>query len=521
MKSLTAMQAASWVGRQSPVALGGVAAHLYAEFDGAITDVPRLTQAVDALFRRHPMLRLQVSAEGEPQIADKATSLTVDDLQTTPAAHIPALLAQKRQRMETQQLLLEQGRPCEISLTLLPNQSSRLHIDLDMIAGDAQSFRLLVEELALRYHAPDTPVDVDTHVQQTHHDDPTLQARREQDRNWWRAQLATLPPAPAIPHLDGECRSERMARMLTCEQSLALRRCARRHHLTLSALFLAVFTLAIAEGFKQRRFRLNVPTFFRDPEIAGSETLIGDFTDLLLFSAELNADESLLDTCHRTMQQLHERLSHGSYSGVNVMRDLSRHHGTLQYSPVVFTAGLGIAGRTLFSERVDSLFGPLSWVISQGPQVALDAQIADVADGTLINWDVRADAFPPGMLEQMLTRYHQMLVTLAEQPDRLSDPVARWLQPPGSDKDAPVLQLLLVLARRMDPSVTPEAQDPVSANAYATLAGFINRYLPGVALTPEDACPDWQTLAALISQRVGDRADEMARHLLSILNKQP
>lgn len=31
MKSLTPMQAASWVGRQSPQALGGVAAHLYAE----------------------------------------------------------------------------------------------------------------------------------------------------------------------------------------------------------------------------------------------------------------------------------------------------------------------------------------------------------------------------------------------------------------------------------------------------------------------------------------------------------
>ncbi|VEI64439.1 Phenyloxazoline synthase MbtB [Serratia fonticola] len=40
MKSLTPMQAASWVGRHSAQALGGVAAHLYAEFDGTITDIP-------------------------------------------------------------------------------------------------------------------------------------------------------------------------------------------------------------------------------------------------------------------------------------------------------------------------------------------------------------------------------------------------------------------------------------------------------------------------------------------------
>ena len=42
--------------------------------------------------------------------------------------------------------------PCDISLSLLPEGRSRLHVDLDMIAGDAMSFRLLMEDLTAFYH---------------------------------------------------------------------------------------------------------------------------------------------------------------------------------------------------------------------------------------------------------------------------------------------------------------------------------------------------------------------------------
>ncbi|MEX0634856.1 hypothetical protein M8494_35815 [Serratia ureilytica] len=58
----------------------------------------------------------------------------------------------------TQLLPLEQGVPCDISLSLLPEGRSRLHVDLDMIAGDAMSFRLLMEDLtAFYYQCPPAP----------------------------------------------------------------------------------------------------------------------------------------------------------------------------------------------------------------------------------------------------------------------------------------------------------------------------------------------------------------------------
>lgn len=49
MKEMTAMQAAYWLGRQHDCLLDGVAAHLYAEFDGQALNRQALTQAVRAL----------------------------------------------------------------------------------------------------------------------------------------------------------------------------------------------------------------------------------------------------------------------------------------------------------------------------------------------------------------------------------------------------------------------------------------------------------------------------------------
>ncbi len=62
---------------------------------------------------------------------------------------------------------------------------------------------------------------------------------------------------------------------------------------------------------------------------------MGDFSDFLLFSGEIRPSMSLLHHAQETMAQLHERVSHGNYPGVSIMRDLSRQHGNLQYSPIV------------------------------------------------------------------------------------------------------------------------------------------------------------------------------------------
>src|SRR5690606_15646778 len=55
---LAPMQHAYWIGRSDSHAYGGVAAHLYIEFDGGDLEPERFRTAVTTLLLRHPMLRV-------------------------------------------------------------------------------------------------------------------------------------------------------------------------------------------------------------------------------------------------------------------------------------------------------------------------------------------------------------------------------------------------------------------------------------------------------------------------------
>ncbi len=78
--ALAPMQHAMWVGRQDNQQLGGVAGHLYVEFDGGPIDPERLRTAATALARRHPMLRVRFLPDGTQRIipADQSGAFPVD-----------------------------------------------------------------------------------------------------------------------------------------------------------------------------------------------------------------------------------------------------------------------------------------------------------------------------------------------------------------------------------------------------------------------------------------------------------
>ncbi|MCL2897271.1 amino acid adenylation domain-containing protein [Brenneria tiliae] len=434
MKELTPMQAASWVGRRSGQHLGGVAAHLYAEFDGAGLDIHRLERAVGRLYQHHPMLRLRITPEGRQTIApldERRHRLRIDDWRDAAPPDGARYLDAKRRSLSTQRLALEQGQASDISVSLLPDDRCRLHVDVDMIAADAPSFRILLEELARFYHRPPAAADAADAAYFRYLDrmraDESLQRRYRRDKRWWRQRLADIPPAPPLPQngAAGECRSDRLAARLTPAERRSLEKTARARHLTLTTLFLCAFAGVLASSNGVTRFRLNVPIFHRPPYVDGVERIIGDFSDLTILDVEYSPGASLAAFCRQTAPRLAQLLSHSHYPGVNVLRDLSRRHGGVQLAPVVFTSGLGLPGGRLFSDAVLQTFGEMNWVISQGPQVALDVQAVDVHDGVLLNWDIRLDCFPQPAVGRLFERYLNLLRRLARSPEALHQPLER------------------------------------------------------------------------------------------------
>ncbi|BCI87019.1 hypothetical protein NIIDMKKI_22250 [Mycobacterium kansasii] len=63
-------------------------------------------------------------------------------------------LAELREAKTHQRLHIEDGQVIDITLTRYGDNHSRLHLDIDMLAGDAMSYRVLVSDLAELYRGP-------------------------------------------------------------------------------------------------------------------------------------------------------------------------------------------------------------------------------------------------------------------------------------------------------------------------------------------------------------------------------
>ena len=407
------MQAACWIGRTAHASLGRVSAHLYAEFDGLAIDLERLRKALARVCLLHPMLRVRVNAEGLQSIAapDASPPLEVEDLRALTEQEVTQHLLSKREQWTHQQLDLSQEGGARFSVSLLADDAFRLHVDTDMIAIDPSSFRTLVEDLAQFYEDPEgaalpTPSFFDWYDKAR--TDPSLKMARERDRLWWRDRLADVAPAPTLPFLavqPDQARSHRLSTWLGPDERHALQQVARERRITLSTLMMGLFATTLGTHTGDRVFRLNVPTFWRPPLVDDVERVIGDFANVLMLDVDIAAARSPAMLCTQLAGKMVELLEHCAYPGVNLMRDLSRHHGTSQLAPVVFTAALDMPGGDLLSARVRRVLGPMNWVISQGPQVALDAQIACADGGILINWDIRLDALPQAWVSDLFERF--------------------------------------------------------------------------------------------------------------------
>ncbi|MFD0365984.1 amino acid adenylation domain-containing protein [Nocardia sp. GCM10030253] len=420
---LATMQHAYWIGRSDEQELGGVAAHLYVEFDGGRIDPVRLERAVADLVAAHPMLRTRFLPDGTQQTlpAPGRPVFAVADLRALATEAAEAALVELRDRKTHQRLAIEDGQVIDITLTLRDEHSTRLHLDVDMLAGDAMSYRVLISELAELYHGATVPAPGYSyrHYRTEREDDAVA---RERDRQWWQQRLPELPGAPELPTVPvGERtaphRTVRYDHWLAPEAKQRLLAAAHRRGITPAMALAAVFAETIGGWSAQSRFLLNVPLFQREPVHPDIDRVIGDFTSSIMLEVDVTENLSVADRARALQRSMHESGAHTAYSGLEVLRDLGRHRGEPVLAPVVYTSALNLG--ELFADRVTETFGDPVWIISQGPQVLLDAQVTEVRGGLLLNWDVRESAFPEGMIDAMFARYTQAI-------GRLGDGDAGW-----------------------------------------------------------------------------------------------
>ncbi|QIZ37201.1 non-ribosomal peptide synthetase [Saccharopolyspora sp. ASAGF58] len=423
---LATMQHAYWIGRQPGQPFSEVSAHFYVEFDGATVEPPRLQKALDALIARHDMLRVRFLDDGRQQITVSSALPTVrmHDLRHRPDHD--AELARLREHYTHRRFDIDAGEAFEVALSLLPDGSTRMHVDLDMMVADALSMRILLNDLRALYEDPDAalpPIGYSfARYLADRHDGERIRARA-----WWRERLPDLPGGPALPlrhEPGGTPRTVRLHHWISSQDKAVLLAAAKRHGLTPAAALATAFAEVIGAWSADPRFLLNLPLFDRELLRDDVDLLVGDFSSSILLAVDLTEPMPFVERARQVQTDMRAAIAHGAYGGVEVLRDLARlGDGGPVLAPVVYTSALGLG--EIYDADLQRCFGAPSWIISQGPQVWLDAQVTELDSGLLLNWDVRADVLAEGTAESAFEAYRELITGL------LADD-ASWFSPVGS-----------------------------------------------------------------------------------------
>ena len=177
-----------------------------------------------------------------------------------------------------------------------------------------------------------------------------------------------------------------------------------------TAAVLTVYGTVLKKWSFNKDVCLNLTVLNRETSDKNINKVVGDFTKILLLEIR-NLHDTFSDMAQDINATLFESLDHCGYSGVDVIRDISKTKGREYASmPYVFTSAIGLIK--------NSLQGKYEGIgISQTPQVFIDCQAMDGDFGLQINWDVRKGVFENQLIRDMFQIFEMILNQLAADQD--------------------------------------------------------------------------------------------------------
>jgi yersiniabactin nonribosomal peptide/polyketide synthase len=441
---LTPIQHAYWLGRTELIKYGGVACHVLFEWDKRYEelDLTRFERAWNALVRRHDMLRMVVDADGRQRILPDVPDYRVErrDLRALPPGQRERALDETREALSYRVLPAERWPLFELIASELDEHRYRLHMNLDLLLFDVQSFKVMMDDLARAYHGETLePLDI------TFRDYVLAEEARRDEPAWrdawryWHDLLPQLPPAPRLPPAGRQTSGQ--PRFTTHQARLdrtawdTLKGAWRDWGATPSAALLALFAHTLARWSRQPDFTINLTFFNRRPGHPQVPQLIGDFTSVLLIDFGLGKPQTLRETIETSQQRLWQRLAHNRVNGVEVIRELGRgRSGDRQpLMPVVFTSVLGMSldGQSV-DQAMTSLLGDPVHVFTQTPQVCLDHQVMEIDGELVFSWYCMDEVLADGVAEAMFDDYRALLRSVAARPARMEEPVVPLMRECGA-----------------------------------------------------------------------------------------
>ena len=423
------LQFAYYIGRSGAFG-AAVPCHFYFEFDREHNelDIVKLEKAFNVLIARHEVLR-SVVQDGTFVIKQSVPDYRVAVVHLE--EHDDGMLEQLRQKYSLEQFDPAQWPLFSVRMTKTAH-FSRIHVNIDHIILDIKATLSLFSEWAHCYYYPETKLP---HIGFSYRDYSIASAQYKSSehingaRAYWMARLHQLPPAPPLPKSPASAAADarsvftRRTALLSSEQWARLKSSAAQYSATAASVLCTAFCLVLARWSATYSFTINVPVFSKLPVHENVESVLGDFTSSILLQCDLERGGDFRQCVQNLQRQMSSDLDHVDFSGVAVLRELSRlpTKGGRADSASDTTASGGMASMpVVFTSIIDSNAGDsYGWLgrnvygISETPQVELDGHVYTIGDKLAVNFDFIETRFPPGMVSDMFDSYMQLLMTLA------------------------------------------------------------------------------------------------------------
>ncbi|WP_379162638.1 AMP-binding protein [Paenibacillus sp. sgz5001063] len=418
-------QQALWIGRGSDFQYGGVGCQGYFEWEVEDLDCDRFVRAIGMLVDRHPTLRMTIDDAGCQRVGtvDGRQAVEFIDLSQLLPIEINNEINKIRCRMANDEIGTAKWPLFRFVVSRISAQSSRIHFCIDLLIADAWSiFQVIIPDLIDLYikENPELP-----RIQTTFQDYVVYRYKVKQSaqyrahREYWLQKIHELPAAPKLPQLEqGESTSlvrfERHEGTLGKESWERLKAQAQERRISPSGVVALVLCEVLRCWSEEDQFTLNFPISDRMPVSDDIDLVVGDFTNTLLVPYENAIGDTLQVRGRRLQDAIWQALDHRLFTGVEVLRELSRirRTGREPLMPIVLTSLLGHPGRHDVSQLGREVFG-----VSQTPQVTLDVQIRE-SEGTLyFKWDYLTGVIRPDVIEAMFDSFCGLLQQLADDPE--------------------------------------------------------------------------------------------------------
>ncbi|GAB3998677.1 hypothetical protein GCM10029992_25130 [Glycomyces albus] len=417
--ALTPLQRAYLLGRSDLLEIGDVANQVYHEIEGA-WDLDRLRRALHGLARSHSALRLSVLDDRRQAETATLPELAVTDLR--------ALAPDERERRRREirerrsHLRLPAAGPCST-----PRSASS-----KTTGWSCASTTTGWPSTASACSCCSTNGTAATN--------PTTRTRRRAwtsattsmlSRHWPTPPSATAPATTGAPASTSSLRAAAAGRHRPVRHRRHPRRtapsAARRRHLDAtsapdqgrrtdpSAALLAAWAETLSHWGAGDEFTLNTTVSQRRPIHPDAFAAIGQFSDPLLVAVALDRTRTFAERAREIQKRLRADLDHRHYSGIDVMRDLARHHSDARRAamPYTFNSTLdaigGVDGSAL------EAFGHEVFTVSQTPQVHLDVFVLQQHGELVVRLDAVEDLYPPGLLDALTAGLDTLLRRLCEE----------------------------------------------------------------------------------------------------------